>query len=130
MFRTKLETELKNIFGFKKVSFAQPPESNEQDILFVNITACKYRPSETSISGRITGKMIIYSTQDKMPFGFIIKKLHISTVDDKDLFFYNIEENVNYGGAIGLVERSCDFIYFYKEQFNPNRGEITEVNFN
>src|SRR5574343_121900 len=108
MFKARLEQELKSIFKIKKVSYSLPSESNEQDTLFVSIASTKPRPNENEIIDRIYGKITLFASQDKLPFGFFVKQIHTSTVDDKNLFFYNIEENSNYQGAVSLVERSAD----------------------
>jgi hypothetical protein len=129
MFRKLLTSQLTNIFDIKKVSFSQPSESNEQDTLFVKIASAKYRPNETKIIGRVVGKITLYSNHEKLPFGFFIKQIQKSKVDDKQLFFYNIEENNEYMAAVDLVERSCEFIYFYSEDFDPAKGEINELTF-
>lgn len=128
MFKRILEQKLKNIFKIDKVSFAAPSDTNEQNILFVEIKTCPLKVTESVSTCRATGKLTLFSVSEKIPFGYFHKRIYNSYMDDvKDLFFYNIEENTNYAGAGNLVERSAEFVFFYKEQFDPAHGVITTL---
>jgi hypothetical protein len=131
MFKSSLSLKLQNIFGIKKVSFSKPETINEQEMIYVNVSSCNPITKDGFSICKVEGKISVFAVGEKLPFGYFSKKLYNCDPDDeKDLYFYNLESNINYMGAGGLVERTCDFILFYKEQFNPISGKIEGITFN
>ena len=129
MFNKNLEEKLINIFGISRVSFAEPSAENEQNVLFVNITNCKTSFAAKNIYFEVRGGITLYSINERLPFGYFQRKIELAKKEDAErFFFYNIEENLQYGGQVGLTERTCDFVFTYSTDFNPNRGEINEIN--
>lgn len=116
------------IFGIPKVSFDFPSESKEQDTIFINISQVISRVTAGVEACRAMGSLSVFANSDKLPFGFFNKKINSADLADTiDLFFYNIDQNAGYYG--NLVERKCDFTYFYRDQYDPDHGEITSIVF-
>lgn len=128
MFREDLENKLKNIFGIKKVSFAAPSDSYEQDTLFVAIDNCTSKAAKGSfISARATGAITLYSQADKTPFCFFATRIERAPKDYKDsIFFFNIDENVDSSPARlqNIYERKCSFVFLWQKQYDPNQPKI------
>jgi hypothetical protein len=129
MFKSSLSTRLSSIFDIRRVSFDEPGDTREQDKIFVEIDSV--RPQGTydgkKLKAVINGKITIFAQSKKLPFGFFQKKLYNCNKDmQKDLFFYNFDNNVTYLGAEGLTERSCNFQFNYTEDFDPDKGYIEE----
>lgn len=124
-----LAKKMSNIFGFKKVSFSAPGPALEQEAIFISIQSCKGALKKRLYTAKVTGKFRVFVNADKMPLGHILKKISSASADDtKDLFFYEIEENVeNYQN---LVERSASFVYFFSSQYNPDDGTLGSVTLN
>ena len=128
MFKAALKSKFQTIFDFKKVSYDQPGDSQEQDCLFINIENCNSNIKDGLAVARVTGSAFIYSTNQSLPFGYIAKKIKLADpAMTKDLFFYNLEENSKTIGAI--VQRGFSFVYFYSSQYDPVTGTITSIVF-
>lgn len=128
MFRKSLEASLKNIFDLPKVTYDQPSEEREQDCIFVSITDVKttFKELDKKALCRATGELTVYAQNNKLPFGFFQKKIKSAQNSDTiNFFFYNVEENLKYFG--NLVERKCNFIYFYSTQYDPDVDLIESV---
>ena len=129
MFKKTLEDNLINIFGIRRVSFAEPSSENEQNVLFINIASCKTSFSANKIYFDVRGQITLYAVNEKLPFGYFQRKIELSKKEHSEkLFFYNIEENLQYGGQVGLTERSASFVFSYSTDFNPNKGLINDIN--
>lgn len=126
MFEKQLSDKLKRIFDLKKVSYASPSESQEQECLFVAIQNSKNQVKDGKFCGKVTGKITVFCNSEKLPYGYFSKHIvEAKPEDTKDLFFYEIEEN---NGTIGNIsERTMSFIYLFEMQYNPNIGEITSL---
>lgn len=130
MYRKKLAAQLQRIFNIEIVRYDLPSESFEQEAIFIDIADSKCKADTDGFSSaRVRGSISVFLNSDKMPFGYMAKNIQRARVNDtKDFFFHNIEQNLKYYGK--LVERRCDFIYFYREQYDPDHGTMNEIEFN
>lgn len=125
MFEKALEENLKQIFG-TKVSYNAPSESQEQDLLFVAIDVARPTIKDGKAIARVTGRLHMYSQNDKLTYGFFMKKLKEAKPDwTKPFFFFDFEENTNRYGNI--CERSANFVYFFNGQYDPDLGNINSI---
>lgn len=118
------------IFGVKKITMETPSDSFEQDTLFVHINSCKSKVTGNLFIAKVEGVATIYSQQGKIPFGFFQKKIDSAIPAHKDGFFFtgpdtDIESSP--ARRINICERQCGFVYLHKEQYDPNKGELTEL---
>jgi hypothetical protein len=126
MFEKSLKGKLERIFGFKKVTFDHPSESQEQECIFIEVTSSRSSIKDGREISKTTGKLKVFASSEKMPFGFFAKRIKSALESDtKDLFFYDMDENSGYFGS--LVERSMSFVYFFDSQYDPNLGTITSI---
>lgn len=128
MFRESLSEKLKKIFQIKAVSFDQPSEAKEQQVIFVSVESAISQVTKGRAVVRVSGGFSVFVNSDKLPFGYFNKRIEQASFEDTaDLFFYNIDQNQKYFG--NLVERRVSFIYFYDSQYDPAAGEISSINF-
>lgn len=126
MFEKSLQDKLKKIFDMKKVSFNHVGQTHEQECIFIEVESCKSSIKDAIQIAQVRGKLRVFATNDKLPYGYFDKKLQAAdAADTHDLFFYDLEENSGYYG--NLVERSMSFVYFFSSQHNPNLGTITSI---
>lgn len=126
MFRKSLKDKIERIFDLNKVTFDQVSESMEQECAFIEVEECRARIKDGLEVAKVTGTIKIYVQQEKMPYGYLQKRIHAADpADTKDLFFFNIEINNNV--FQNLVERSIGFNYFFNSQHDPNLGTITSI---
>lgn len=135
MFKNNLQKRFERIFGFSKVTFLAPDyEAPEQDTLFIEITAVKPRMS-TGNGGRetatVNGAAIVFSQDNRLPFGFFAKRVEQANVDDtKDLFFQTEEDLAASPARLqNIHERRVPFVFLYDSQYDPDRGELTDLEF-
>lgn len=127
MFEKKLAEQLKRIFAMAKVTYDRPGESQEQEALFIEISAARCRVKDGRQISRATGTIHIFSQLEKIPFGYIAKCVAAADpADTAGLFFYNFEENK--GTFRNIAERSADFLFLYDSQYDPNLGTLNQVN--
>lgn len=128
MFEKQLESKFLKIFNCKKVSFDQPGESREQEVLFVEIEVAKNIVKDGQVVSKISGSASMFGNNDKLTFGYFSKRIAKSDPDDtKSLFFYDIESNTK--RFQNIVQRGFSFIYFFNSQFDPETGSIDSVTF-
>lgn len=126
MFKKTMSEQLKRIFGLGEVSFNAPSESQEQEGIFVQVINSRTIIKDTREIARVEGRIFIFVQNDKMPFGFLAKRINGSSqADTKPFFFFNIEEHV--GSLVNIGERSVEFVYLFDSQYNPDRGLINEI---
>lgn len=131
MFKKSLHEKLERIFQFKKTTYDAPSDSFEQDTLFIEIEKATSRVSEGVAYCRTDGTIIVYSQANKLPFGYFNKAIAKAIPEDvKDLFFYDTDVDVASSTARlqNIHERRTRFIYFYKEQYDPNKGTMNNLN--
>jgi hypothetical protein len=130
MFKKDLSEKLKTIFGFSKVTFDAPSDAFEQDTLFIEISECRSRASQGKAYAKVFGSVIVFSQENKLPFGFFNKRIekaeHRLT---KDLFFFNVDVTNEASPAtlVNISERRASFVYFYNAQYDPALGELTTL---
>ena len=114
------------IFQVRKVRYDQPGESKEQECLFVEIQSARNLIRQGTEISKVTGTGVIFGNAEKIPFGFFSKQIERASQDlTKNLFFYDFEENaLLYENIVG---RSFSFVYFFKNQYDPEQGQITSV---
>ena len=137
MFRKELEARLKEIFGFKKLSFDAASEAFEQDTLFVELGDCKTRPGDGKITARVTGQLVVYSqavqskdVNQKMTFGTLARRIEqASATSKKNFFFSDFDTNVENSPARlqNIHEWRTSFTFLYSAQYDPDRGQITSL---
>ncbi len=127
MFEASLKEKLKLIFDFDKVTFDDPGEAEEQECIFIQVDKSQAKIAPPWQSCKVDGKITVYCNADKMPFGYMMKKIQESDpANTADLFFFDQEESQN--RFQNIVARTMSFVYFYKSQYNPEVGEITSIN--
>lgn len=132
MFRKKLLSDLEQIFGFRKTTFLKDSDDFEQDTLFVELDRSNSKISNQTGGqqiARVVGSLVVYSQDDRLPYGFFSKRLELYPALAKNFFFGVVDEDVPESPARmqNIHERRCDFIYFYNSQFDPNKGELNAL---
>ncbi len=124
---SSLRTKLKSIFGFDRATFnLEDPDATEQDKLFIELQTTNSSIKDGLEIHRVTGQAFVYGQSEKMPIGFFTKKIRNADPDDtKDLFFFNIEDNVRI--YQNLIRRSFSFVYFFSTQYDPENGTLTSI---
>jgi hypothetical protein len=126
MFKKSLEEKLRLLFKIKKVSFDQPGESNEQECIFVSIENPRVRFKDGRVLARVSGTILIQGNSERLPFGFMSKAYQeANEAIKKDIVFFNSEANEKY--YRNLVQRTCEFVYFFSTQYDPSMGTIDSV---
>lgn len=127
MFEKALEQKFKALFGVKKVDYALPGESQEQECLFVNIESAKPMYKDAQVNYRVEGVASIYGNAKKIPFGFFSNQITNPKLASltKDIFFYEVESSTR--TYRDIVERSFSFVYFFTSQYDPKIGTITSL---
>lgn len=137
MFEKDLERRLRSIFGVSKTTYNAPNyDALEQDCLFVQIAEVKSRMSNNDGGRQIyhaVGFLTIFSQNQRIPFGFFMKKLEQGDPDDvKPLIFEKEMDIVDSSARMqNLQERRISFTFLYDSQYDPDRGSLTvlETNF-
>src|SRR6478735_162475 len=126
--------KLSQIFGFKKTTFSTPsPDTNgsyEQDILFVQVEQARSRAGDGVATAKVMGTFIVFTQMDKMPFGYFNKRVEQADASlTKDFFFFDIDLNPVSSPAKlqNITERRVKFVYLYKAQYDPEQGEMTNL---
>jgi hypothetical protein len=129
VFESTLSAQLKRIFDFPKVSYSAPGESLEQECLFIEVESSKNNIKDGEQYARVTGRVTVYSTSDKLPFGYFAKAIKTADADDtRGLFFFDFEENTRI--FQNVVQRGFRFVYFFHSQYDPDTGSITSITLN
>lgn len=135
MFRNDLKNRLENIFGFKKTTFLAPSQSYEQDTLFIDIQTSKTRVTRKkggAVTAKVTGSLTVFSQDNKLTYGYFNKR--IEQADPKftrGLFFQDIDidDPASDARLQNIHERICNFTFLYSEQYDPSKGDLTELKF-
>ncbi len=126
MFESELKALLKKIFAVKKVTFDNPGESQEQEVLFIEIDNCTSAIKDGFEKHMVSGNAVFFANADKLPFGYFAKRIkQADHADTKELFFFDFESNSRRNQNI--VQRGFSFVYFYSAQYDPKVGEITSI---
>ncbi len=101
-------------------------EVKEQNVLYVDVVNSVGTTKQGRAIFKVSGDIFIYAPNDKLTFGYFNKCLEKADPSDSlDLFFHKIDYSGEYMG--NLVERRCSFVYFYSAQYDPEAGEINEI---
>lgn len=123
---SSIKEKLKRIFGVNKVTFNLEGDAIEQDTLFVQAESSLGQIKDGLEVYRVSGQAFIYAQAEKFPIGFLPKRIkNADSNDTKDFFFYDLEGNSKV--YQNLVQRSFSFIYFYSAEYDPELGEIEEL---
>lgn len=128
MFKKQLEHDLLKIFGIDIIRFESVSESQEQAAIFVEIEKVISTIKEKEQLYRVDCRVRLFARSEALPFGFLMKQIQAADPNvSQKFFFYDLEENA--GTFQNINERSFKFIYFYNSEFDPDRGELTEIQF-
>lgn len=135
MFRKDLQRRLEKIFGLEKSTFLAPSDQFEQDTLFIEIETANTRLAGND-GGRetcvVAGSLVVFSQDNKMPFGFYAKAIERADAETKrPLFFHDVDVDLVTSPARmqNIHERRASFVFKYDSQYDPNRGQLTELEF-
>ena len=126
MFKEAMAASLKKIFDVDKVTFNLPSKEDEQEVIFVEVDSAINKIKDGRALSRVTGKLRMFASQDKLPFGYFSKK--IDAADPAHVikfYFYNFEENT--GRFQNIVERTLGFVYFFDSQYDPALGTLNSI---
>lgn len=125
----QIKQKLEQIFDFKKVSFNLPADDVEQNCLYVAIENSNIIYKENLCVARIFCSCRVFAPNEKLPVGYVSKKIALSAGSlTNNFFFYDIEENAKI--FLDIIGKSFKFIYFYDGQFNPNEDKIEGIEIN
>ncbi len=128
MFEPELKEKLQAIFDLKRVEFGVMSDIREQEILFVEISKARCRVKNGIQTAKVEGVLRVNASNEKLPFGFLSKRIWQADSELKEnFFFYEIEEQSQIFRDI--VQRTVSFVYFFVGQYDPEVGSITSVNF-
>ncbi len=133
MFRKDLLRRLEAIFQFDKTTMLAASDAYEQDTLFVEILSSRSRVSGANggtETARVVGTLIVFSQEDRLPYGFFTKRIEQAAADLKaPLFFYDIDvDDVESPARLqNLHERRTSFLFLYDSQYDPDRGSLTSL---
>ncbi len=130
MFKKEMQEKLKDIFGVKKVTFADPGDSFEQDCIFIQVQECRSNVGPPRATAKVTGNIIMYCQIEKLSYGFFNKRIENAAPDlSKNFFFFDIDvDALNSPARIqNISERRTSFVYLYSAQYDPNQGQLTEL---
>jgi hypothetical protein len=126
VFETELRAKFQRIFGIRKMSFDRPGESQEQEGGFIEITNVRPNFREARQIAHVQGTLHVFANSDKMPFGYLAKRIEHADPADKRALFFQTEEN---RGTFGnIVERSMSFVFLFDSQYDPALGTLNELN--
>ena len=126
MFEAELKEKFKAIFAVKEVTFDEPGESEEQNVLWVQIDEPKFTFKDGEVKALVTGSASMFGRNDALTFGYFAKAIaKAPNALTKDLFFTDFETNSN--RFRDKVQRGFSFTYFFHSQHDPAIGTITSV---
>jgi hypothetical protein len=134
MFKKKLESQLKQIFEMP-VKFQAPvygDEAMEQDTIFVEVQKCRPRVQGLRILDKVEGHLVVFSRDDQFTFGLFSKAVERSTAEArKGLSFFEMDTVLPESPARvqNLQETRSKFLYLFEDQYDPDKGELTSVEF-
>ncbi len=126
--------KLSQIFGLRKTTYNQPLMSNEgtfeQETLFIQVEDCKSRATFGRSYAQVLGTLIVFAQMDKMPFGYFNKRIQLASAElTRQFFFFDIDQNPPNSPARvqNISERRVRFVYLYSAEYDPNHGELTDL---
>jgi hypothetical protein len=131
VFRKDLLDKLQQIFRMKKgVTLDASSDQFEQDTMFVEIFSANSKVQGTNEICCVDGCLIVFSQDNKMPFGFIAKRIAKA---DKALtapfMFTKVDEDIAESPARmqNIHERRTNFRFLYSAQYDPSQGNLTSL---
>ena len=133
MFEESLKSKLKRIFDLDKATFNAHgdladlhSDSKEQECLFIKIEKSNCAKKDGKFVAEVKGTISVFCNSEKLPFGYLTKKIvEAKPEDTKDLFFHDFEDNNNL--FQNICERTMKFIYLFEAQYDPNIGTLNEL---
>lgn len=126
MFENEMSEKLKRIFKVKKISYDEPGESGEQEVLFIDVETSDNRVRKGKAIAKVMGSCSMIMPANKLSFGFFSKAIQEADPSDTKGFFFSDFESNNKRYQ-NLVQRSFNFIYFFSGQYDPKVGTITTL---
>jgi hypothetical protein len=129
MFDNDLKNKLNRLFDFDKVTYDEPSDSNEFECLFISVSNPGVKIKDGYATAKVEGECFYFGNSDKIKFGYFSEKIDkADSIETKDLFFYDIENNERLFN--NKVQRSFKFVYFFRTQYDPELGTITSIDTN
>ncbi len=135
MFRKDLLNRLEQIFQLEKTTLLAPSIEFEQNTLFVEVIESRARMSGDD-GGRETAKVIgnitVYSQDNVLTYGFFTKAIErADPALTRPFIFFDVDVDLPQSQARiqNIHERRTSFVFLYDSQYDPNRGELTELEF-
>ncbi len=103
-----------------------------EDTLFIEVTDCKSRATEGKAFAHVKGELVIFSQNNKLPYGFFSKRVHQATAElHKSLFFFEMDRDIQASQArmLNIHERRCSFVFLFETQYDPKHGAMTTIDF-
>lgn len=119
--------KLKDIFGVE-VTFDLQSAAQEQAKLWVEIETPRVRITSGIQTARVTGTAIMYAQNEKATLGMMARAIEVAPESLTKNFFFE-EPDGNSREYRNIVGRGFRFTYFFRGQFNPPAGTISEVDF-
>lgn len=131
MFRKDLAERMHKIFRFKKTTTLAPSDAFEQDTLFIQINNPNARVTKNKITARVEGTLIVFSKANSLPFGYFTKSIEQAAPALKKNLHFSPEIDVATSPARlqDIHERRVNFLYLYSGQYDPNKGELSTIEF-
>lgn len=128
MFEAQLKEDLTVIFKAQKVTFDQPSSIKEQDFLFVDVEQPKITFRDKVVRCKVSGKCTMFGNAEKLTFGYFARCIAAAPASlNRRFHFSEIDANTKY--VNNLVQRDFSFVYFFEDEYDPDTGEVTSVEF-
>lgn len=129
MFELDLQRKLERIFGIKKVTYlSADPAAPEQDCLFVEVESVATRMQAAGggrQTAKVTGTLLVFSQSERTTYGFFGKRVENANAEDTRGLF--IGRETNEGNIENVCARRVSFQFLYDSQYDPDRGELNEL---
>lgn len=123
-----LASRIQKIFDLKRVTYDRPSEHMEQECAFLEIRNVRARVRDGRETAQVQGMLHVLAQAEKMPMGYLAKRIDAAEPADKRDFFFQTEESR--GTFRNIVERSLEFVFLYDAQYDPDQGQLTAVTLN
>lgn len=137
MFKKQLATDIKKIWGLKKVIFGTVEEGLEQDVAYVDVEEVKQQITQGFIKFRVKIKLGIIGTKEANRHGFLLSRLKQASkkpglIEDVNRFLaFNREEDIKFEDYEGFfTQTSQRFLYCLTIEYDPaakTKGFIAKV---
>lgn len=121
--------KLTRIFQMKATLDA-PSESFEQEKIFVEIESWNTRVKGDFQTFRASGVFYVFAQNEKMQAGYFSNMIEAANADDCRPFHFSNIDSVGQFRENNLSERRVSFEYFDRISYDPNKGELNELELN